>query len=286
MALKFFFACWVALLLPQFTVPVHASSIAQTGQTPRARYLNPNTGRFWSMDSYEGDNEAPLSFHKYVYCSASPVDQIDLSGHEGDLISLSVASSLGAGLQIHYDAGATTVGNSMMNTIIGVQAGYSIGQIVALNFLENAGGVIAGQALGKLSQLRKLPGIASGAGKIIQGGRWLRGSQGNAGFIPEQMASKLAGQKFANFDKFREAFWKLVGNDPELSSGFKPIDIPRMRNGRAPSVDPLQAVGARATYELHHVTPIQQGGDVYNVDNLIVCTPRYHQEVLEPAYHY
>jgi RHS repeat-associated protein len=33
----------------------------------RARYLNQNTGRFWTMDTDEGDNEDPLSLHKYLY---------------------------------------------------------------------------------------------------------------------------------------------------------------------------------------------------------------------------
>jgi len=47
----------------------------------RARYLNPNTGRFWTMDSYEGDNEDPLSLHKYLYGADNPVNEIDPSGH-------------------------------------------------------------------------------------------------------------------------------------------------------------------------------------------------------------
>src|ERR1700682_1220604 len=43
----------------------------------RARYLNTSTGRFWSMDTYEGDTEAPPSLHKYLYSSDSPVDLKD-----------------------------------------------------------------------------------------------------------------------------------------------------------------------------------------------------------------
>ncbi len=46
----------------------------------RARYLNPNTGRFWTMDSYSGNNEDPLSLHKYLYCQADPVNNVDPSG--------------------------------------------------------------------------------------------------------------------------------------------------------------------------------------------------------------
>ncbi len=47
----------------------------------RARYLNPDTGRFWTMDSDEGGNEDPLSLHKYLYCQADPVNKIDPTGH-------------------------------------------------------------------------------------------------------------------------------------------------------------------------------------------------------------
>jgi RHS repeat-associated protein len=46
----------------------------------RARYLNVSTERFWTMDDYEGDDQKPLSLHKYLYAEAGPVDQIDPSG--------------------------------------------------------------------------------------------------------------------------------------------------------------------------------------------------------------
>jgi len=43
----------------------------------RARYLNTATGRFWSMDSFEGDAESPASLHKYLYANADPIDLLD-----------------------------------------------------------------------------------------------------------------------------------------------------------------------------------------------------------------
>ncbi|PYX50242.1 MAG: hypothetical protein DMG76_35280 [Acidobacteria bacterium] len=56
----------------------------------RARYLNVSTGRFWSMDSYEGDPGAPLSLHKYLYASADSIDRTDPSGN------LELTEALGA----------------------------------------------------------------------------------------------------------------------------------------------------------------------------------------------
>ena len=47
----------------------------------RARYLNVSTGRFWSMDSFEGDPETPLALHKYLYSESNPIDRVDRSGH-------------------------------------------------------------------------------------------------------------------------------------------------------------------------------------------------------------
>ncbi len=63
----------------------------------RARYLSPNTGRFWTMDTYEGDQEDPLSLHKYLYAEADPVDGIDPSGHD-DIGSFAVAETGAIGI--------------------------------------------------------------------------------------------------------------------------------------------------------------------------------------------
>jgi RHS repeat-associated protein len=47
----------------------------------RARLMNPGTGRFWSMDGYEGTHRDPQSLHKYLYCSGNPVNGRDPSGN-------------------------------------------------------------------------------------------------------------------------------------------------------------------------------------------------------------
>jgi RHS repeat-associated protein len=46
----------------------------------RARYLNTDSGMFWSMDEYEGGAGDPASLHKYLYCAADPVGRTDPSG--------------------------------------------------------------------------------------------------------------------------------------------------------------------------------------------------------------
>jgi hypothetical protein len=51
-----------------------------------ARYYQPSLGRFWTRDSYEGDQEDPLSLHKYLYCQADPVDTTDPNGNLAEVI--------------------------------------------------------------------------------------------------------------------------------------------------------------------------------------------------------
>ena len=50
----------------------------------RARYLNTTTGRFWTMDSYEGFNQLPGSLHKYLYLTGEPINSVDPTGRSGE----------------------------------------------------------------------------------------------------------------------------------------------------------------------------------------------------------
>jgi len=107
----------------------------------------------------------------------------------------------------------------------------------------------------------------------------LKGTHGNAGLFPSSVADKLRGRKFKSFDDFRENVWKEVGNDPHLSQQFSRANITRIKSGRA-------LIAHDTPYVLHHRTPIQHGGGVYDIDNIIILTPRYHLDVLDRAYHF
>ena len=59
------------------------------------------------------------------------------------------------------------------------------------------------------SARRAEPGVASHGGSlptIGQGDTWLRGTSGNAGRVPSQVADQLSGQEFRNFDHFSVDF--------------------------------------------------------------------------------
>ena len=47
----------------------------------RARYYNPASGRFLSMDSFDGLAQEPVTLHKYLYANADPVNFVDPSGY-------------------------------------------------------------------------------------------------------------------------------------------------------------------------------------------------------------
>lgn len=72
----------------------------------RARYLNTMTGRFWSMDTYEGNNQDPLSLHKYLYADGDPVDGTDASGNQDSMAELGAEESMSTAL----DAMSTILG--------------------------------------------------------------------------------------------------------------------------------------------------------------------------------
>lgn len=71
----------------------------------------------------------------------------------------------------------------------------------------------------------------------------------------------------------------------EVERLMKRANRTRMTAGRAPFVTNRQAAGKNNKYVLHHVTPIQHGGGVCDLDNLTVATPRYRAEVLDPDCH-
>ncbi|WP_434709121.1 S-type pyocin domain-containing protein [Pseudomonas sp. R1-1] len=123
---------------------------------------------------------------------------------------------------------------------------------------------------------REDPGVASGVGQAVSG-NWLgSASQGEGAPVPAQIADQLRGREFRNFRAFREAFWKAVADDSELVSQFNNSSAFEMKNGRAPFVRKVDRVGGQVKFELHHPVYISRGGEVMDVDNVRVVTPKQH----------
>ncbi|WP_339499297.1 HNH endonuclease signature motif containing protein [Pseudomonas silesiensis] len=120
------------------------------------------------------------------------------------------------------------------------------------------------------------PGVATGVGQVVSG-VWLGDSARREGApIPSQIADQLRLQEFRNFHGFRRAFWKAVAADLELKAQFEPFDLHLMKRGRAPLALLPDRNGGRVKFEIHHIVEVAQGGAVYEMDNLVVMTPKRH----------
>ncbi|MFD6447325.1 hypothetical protein ACFWEJ_19610, partial [Promicromonospora sp. NPDC060204] len=51
-------------------------------------------------------------------------------------------------------------------------------------------------------------------------GNWLKGSHGNAGWIPKRIKDAMNAGTYGSWKEFREAFWKTVAADDELAGQF------------------------------------------------------------------
>ncbi|KPY69034.1 S-type pyocin domain-containing protein [Pseudomonas syringae] len=123
---------------------------------------------------------------------------------------------------------------------------------------------------------RSIPGVASGYGEAVTA-TWLRGpTASQPAPIPSSVAEKLSGRPFASFAKLREAIWLEVSQDPELSRQLGELSRIEVSDKRAPLVRAADRVGKRVKYEIHHKHWISEGGAVYDLDNLVIMTPKDH----------
>lgn len=138
-----------------------------------------------------------------------------------------------------------------------------------------------------LLEIRNSPGRASGGLNLPEvNGQWLKGTDGNLGTVPKQIANDLNGQQFKTFNDFKQSFWKSAAKDPNLSSQFSKANLNRMSEGLAPIAKQSQHLGGQKSYILHHKTPIQRGGAVYDMNNIVIVTPRLHKEILDGSFDY
>ncbi|WP_232915986.1 S-type pyocin domain-containing protein [Pseudomonas syringae] len=123
---------------------------------------------------------------------------------------------------------------------------------------------------------RSIPGVASGYGEAVTA-TWLRGpTASQPAPIPSSVAEKLSGRPFASFAKLREAIWLEVSQDPELSRHLGKASLREVSEKRAPYVPAEHQIGKRMKYEIHHKHWINEGGAVYDLDNLVIMTPKDH----------
>lgn len=125
--------------------------------------------------------------------------------------------------------------------------------------------------------MRYVAGTAFNSGTLEDADRgWLTTG---SGAVPEQVAARLRGREFNSFDDFRSEYWKTVADIPELAAGFRSINVERMRAGNAPFAVADQQLGEQRTFQIHHPEQIRYGGAVYDMSNMLVVTPRIHNDL-------
>ena len=150
---------------------------------------------------------------------------------------------------------------------------------------------------GVLSDVRRrAPGRVTGGEKLPDVGTdWFPPEPGTkmpgvrVARVPGQIARRLRGRHFASFDDLRREFWTMVAQDRRLRSAFTyhPDNLTRMEQGYAPLVPGQDLAGRRewtgrgsnAVYQLNHTQALEHAGDVFDLDNLEIVTPFYHQEI-------
>jgi hypothetical protein len=154
-------------------------------------------------------------------------------------------------------------------------------------YVEHVEGVPAERVREALEAMnaRNLPGIALQSKGLTNPEAILRGTQNSVGVIPLEVAQKMVGKKYASFNAFRKDFWINMA-DSSYAKEFNEASLTNMKKGLAPQVDASQRLGARTGFELHHRSPIHSGGAVYDLSNILIVTPRYHQEILNKGAHY
>ena len=116
----------------------------------RARYYDQRQGRFWSMDTFDGDPMSPARLHKYLYGSADPANRVDPSGND-DLVEFAAANGINQTLQ-------RIVTLSLKGFLLGAGFGAADATLGGKDtqgiFDEAVRGGLVGAAFGPLTEVR------------------------------------------------------------------------------------------------------------------------------------
>jgi len=89
----------------------------------RSRWYNTDIGRFNRLDPFAGNNIDPQSLHKYLYCHANPVNNIDPSG-EFSLTEMLVVSVICGAVSAIYGAAVTAVTGGTYQQVVRTSVRY------------------------------------------------------------------------------------------------------------------------------------------------------------------
>ena len=209
----------------------------------RARYLNPDSGRFWTMDSCEGSRADPASLHKYCYAAANPVSSVDPSGQMTLVESTAVAGVIGitARLALPTVSGAVGLGHKAETRIDGV-----------LRFVIGASTAVAGTFMGPVG----FPLVAWGLDEAAAGLTQL---------VTGSPVQTMGGQALAygfsiNADQ-AELHYSLLAAGPSATKAL--ADLSRLLYAKGPQLlATLRGLFSQAAEDSRMVTALGSSRDV------------------------
>ena len=137
----------------------------------RATYHNPNTGRFWTQDSYEGVGSDPASLHKYTYCGNNPVNSIDPSGHmDVTLGSIMYVSNISLQARIMLAGVTASIGGAVaaLDTYVATDGQATAGQLASSFGTGAKYGALFGLAGGFMPVATMIAGAGLGGWSVGQ----------------------------------------------------------------------------------------------------------------------
>lgn len=186
----------------------------------RARYYSPPTGRFNQQDTFAGNQEDPQSLHKYVAFNNDPVNRVDPSGREGELVELEAVQAIGETLE-------TAPAPALLNAQ--VQAYRAVTYIMLNLDTWAAYATIAGAGLEGAGYLLDAAHSLINNTDAIPPGNFPRGR-----FIEDKAGANLRGN-FPVIDDFREGTatsWKShYAASPEGLLQWIRRDLDKLDNG-------------------------------------------------------
>ena len=137
-------------------------------------------------------------------------------------------------------------------------------------------------SISKKKEKKATSGIVTGnftSNVPVSGGR-ISSPDGSVIAIPQEVAQQLVGKQYSSFDEFRGDLWKAIGNS-SYANEFSQKNVNLMKSGKAPFAIPEQCCESgkfQGRFTIDHTIEVQDGGYVYDLDNMTIRSPKSHDE--------